>query len=85
MKFHAQRLFSLMKVLALVGVFLSVASCSSGSGSGSKTIYPETFTLTKDVLKDKIMGGWAGQVIGCTFGGPTEFRYKGTMIQEYVP
>lgn len=34
---------------------------------------------------DKIKGGWAGQTIGCTYGGPTEFKYNGTMIQEYVP
>ncbi|GHT31853.1 hypothetical protein AGMMS49574_14330 [Bacteroidia bacterium] len=34
---------------------------------------------------DKIKGGWAGQTIGCTFGGPTEFKYPGTMIQDYTP
>jgi hypothetical protein len=44
-----------------------------------------TITLSKEVLKDKIMGGWAGQTIGVTFGGPTEFRYNGTMIQDYIP
>ncbi len=42
-------------------------------------------TITKDVLKDKIMGGWAGKAIACTFGGPTEFRFQGTMIQDYQP
>jgi len=31
-------------------------------------------TLSKDVLKDKIKGGWAGQTIGVTFGGPYEFN-----------
>src|SRR6185436_6458412 len=44
-----------------------------------------TITLSKDVLKDKIKGGWAGQTVGVTFGGPTEFRYNGTMIQDYIP
>jgi hypothetical protein len=34
---------------------------------------------------DKIRGGWAGQTIGCTYGGPTEFVYQGTMIQDYTP
>jgi hypothetical protein len=43
----------------------------------------ETLSLKKDELRDKIMGGWAGQTIGVTFGGPTEFRFNGTMIQEY--
>ena len=42
-------------------------------------------TLTTDVLRDKIKGGWAGQTIGVTFGGPTEFRYNGTMIPDYTP
>ena len=40
-------------------------------------------TLSKKVLQDKIMGGWAGQTIGVTYGGPTEFRFNGTMIQDY--
>ena len=44
-----------------------------------------TITLPNEVLKDKIKGGWAGQTVGVTFGGPTEFRFCGTMIQDYVP
>ncbi len=45
----------------------------------------ETTKLSLDELRDKIAGGWAGQTIGVTFGGPTEFRYNGTMIQPYEP
>lgn len=45
----------------------------------------EMVTLSQQVLKDKIKGGWAGQTIGVTFGGPTEFRYNGTIIQNYIP
>lgn len=45
---------------------------------------PQQITISKDVLMDKIKGGWAGQTIGCSFGGPTEFKWKGTMIQDYV-
>jgi hypothetical protein len=44
---------------------------------------PRTET-TRTALMDKIKGGWAGQVIGCTFGGPTEFRYQGAMIQDHL-
>jgi len=54
--------------------------CAVTAFSQSKTI-----TLTKDQLKDKIMGGWAGQTIGVTFGGPYEFRFPGTFIQSYQP
>ncbi len=42
-------------------------------------------TLSKATLKDKIKGGWAGQTIGVTFGGATEFKYNGTFIQDYQP
>ncbi|MGZ8516130.1 MAG: ADP-ribosylglycohydrolase family protein, partial [Chitinophagaceae bacterium] len=40
-------------------------------------------TLKKQQLKDKIKGGWAGQTIGVTFGGPYEFRFNGTFIGDY--
>jgi hypothetical protein len=45
----------------------------------------ETVKISKAVLQDKIKGGWAGQVIGCTYGGPTEFQWNGTMIGDHVP
>lgn len=50
-------------------------------------VFPQTrtITLTKEQLKDKIMGGWAGQTIGVTFGGPYEFRFSGSFIQDYEP
>jgi len=34
------------------------------------------------VLRDKIEGGWAGQMIGVSFGAPTEFRFKNAMVPE---
>ena len=56
-------------------------SCQS---SGEKSALPEQVTLSKEVLLDKIKGGWAGQAIGCTYGGPTEFKFQGSLIPEYV-
>ena len=56
-----------------------------GSATAQSTSPPGTMVISKDVLKDKIKGGWAGQTVGVTFGGPTEFRFCGTMIQDYVP
>jgi hypothetical protein len=41
--------------------------------------------ISMATLRDKIKGGWAGQTIGVTFGGPTEFRYNGTIIPDYTP
>jgi hypothetical protein len=44
-----------------------------------------TVTISKQTLKDKIKGGWAGQTIGVTFGGPYEFRFQGSFIGDYQP
>jgi len=34
--------------------------------------------MAMSVLEDKIRGGWAGQMIGLSYGAPTEFRAQGT-------
>ena len=67
-------------VTALVSLSLAWG-CSPSSAPRP----PSGFEITTEVLRDKIRGGWAGQTIGVTYGGPTEFRYNGTMIQDYVP
>lgn len=64
-------------LLAIIGVCL--CGCTPNSP------IPEQITMSRSVLMDKIKGGWAGQAIGCTYGGPTEFKFRGTMIQDYVP
>ena len=40
-----------------------------------------TRRLPQSVLKDKIKGGWAGQMIGVSFGAPTEFKSNGKLIE----
>ncbi len=40
------------------------------------TEVPAEVTMSKEVLLDKIKGGWAGQTIGCTYVGPPEFNYR---------
>jgi hypothetical protein len=46
---------------------------------------PRTILISKQDLQDKIRGGWAGQTIGVTFGGPMEFRFQGSFIGDYQP
>ncbi|HNQ87614.1 MAG TPA: ADP-ribosylglycohydrolase family protein [Verrucomicrobiota bacterium] len=41
----------------------------------------ENRTLSRDALRDKIRGGWAGQMIGVAFGAPTEFRSNGRILE----
>jgi hypothetical protein len=70
-------------LLLLAG--LSLMSAPAAGKVGRPTSLPKTAHLTLDALKDKVKGGWAGQTIGCTFGGPTEFGYRGTIIHAYQP
>ena len=69
------------KSLHYILVALLAVSCSG------KTVMPygKTVTLSEDVLADKIRGGWFAQTIGCTYGGPTEFKFKGGLIQDNQP
>ena len=73
----------IMIVCAIIMLCTSVFSCNQQTKESIGSI-PSELTITKQQLMDKIKGGWAGQTIGCTFGGPTEFRFCGTMIQDYV-
>lgn len=59
-------------------LYLLVALCAVALSCSPKV------EIEKDVLMDKIKGGWAGQAIGCTYGGPTEFRYAGCFIPDSV-
>lgn len=63
-------------------LFVLIA-CESRLSHEKKQSLKSEFTKTE--LLNKIKGGWAGQVIGVTYGGPTEFRFQGTMVNEYVP
>jgi hypothetical protein len=69
MKTYRIRLLGLILVLAL--------SLLCGSNRFLK--------IPKETLRDKIKGGWAGQVIGCAFGGPTEFQFRSTFIPDHQP
>jgi hypothetical protein len=42
----------------------------------------QTRSISLAVLKDKIAGGWAGQMIGVSYGAPTEFRFRNEVIPE---
>lgn len=47
--------------------------------------YKSSTSISRASLNDKIKGGWAGQILGATYGGPTEFRYVGTIMQDSIP
>lgn len=70
---------TILLILTLAAT-LSVMSCFGKKADKM----PTKITLSKQQLMDKIKGGWAGQTIGCTYGGPTEFKFNGSMVQDYV-
>ena len=49
------------------------------SGQACRSGYEEISIVE---LRDKIRGGWAGQMIGVSYGAPTEFRFRGRIIPE---
>ena len=74
---------AVLAAAVLAGAALTGAACRRAGSDGGR---PASKTeLSRAELLDKIRGGWAGQVIGCTFGGPTEFRFPGAMIPDYQP
>jgi hypothetical protein len=42
-------------------------------------------TLSRAAFEDKVRGGWAGQMIGVSFGAPTEFRSNGRILEGNLP
>ncbi|MBO4624340.1 MAG: ADP-ribosylglycohydrolase family protein [Bacteroidales bacterium] len=67
--------------LAALVVVLGLMSCTGQEGPKA---LPSEVKMEKSVLQDKIRGAWAGQVIGCTYGGPTEFKYTGFMHDNFA-
>lgn len=60
------------KTLALIFLTAILTSCI------------KTVTLDDAALMEKIRGGWYAQTIGCTYGGPTEFKFKGCVIPDSI-
>lgn len=81
MKSHRKNLLSSsIGVVAILSLIL-MSACGS---IGTEQKIPSKLKLTPEELMNKIKGGWAGQTIGVTYGGPTEFRYQSKMIPDEV-
>ncbi len=70
-----------IKQITAALALLAAVACNEAS----KVPYGQTVNLDEAVVMDKIRGGWFGQTIGCTYGGPTEFKYKGSIINDEIP
>ncbi len=75
--FRACLCFCKNMLVSLLFVLVVFTSCQTKSTSGTKEI-----ALT--VLQDKIAGGWAGKMLGVSYGGPTEFVAHGTPLDDSI-
>ena len=64
-------------VAALLALALAGASSSQAQAAGVRRI-------SRTALEDKIRGGWAGQMIGVSYGAPTEFKSNGKIIEGEI-
>ena len=60
---------------SLPALALVISTCAAPEGD-------EFQEISLADLRDKIAGGWAGQMIGVSYGAPTEFRYREEIIPE---
>jgi len=67
-----------MRQLFTVAVLISVSLNAQPASRGMREI-------SRASLQDKIRGGWAGQMIGVSFGAPTEFKSNGKIIEGALP
>ena len=67
-------------IIWLLMAFFFIADLAAAVHKGKKEV-----VLSEQSLRDKVKGAWAGQTLGCSYGGPTEFKFLGTIIQDYIP
>jgi hypothetical protein len=65
-----------IQVIFISTLMLMIISCKNSS--------EEYRTIKAEVLRDKIAGGWAGKMIGVTYGAPTEFRAQGKIYTDSI-
>jgi hypothetical protein len=63
-------------IICYVIVVIAVVSCKNSSD--------EFRTISSVALRDKIAGGWAGKMIGVTYGAPTEFRAEAKTFEDTI-
>ena len=66
----------------VLNLILSIIVLASVSCSSDKNM--DTRVISNEILKDKIAGGWAGKMIGVTYGAPTEFKAQGKTFEDSI-
>jgi len=71
------------KFIAL-GLLLSLLATHVPAAAPRLRVKTEPRRISRAALEDKIRGGWAGQMIGVSYGAPTEFRSNGKIIETNI-
>jgi hypothetical protein len=72
----------LRRTVALALISASIPVLAAGDGVGNAQ---QVRTISRQAFEDKVRGGWAGQMIGVSFGAPTEFSSNGKIIEGDLP
>ncbi|MBE0700047.1 MAG: ADP-ribosylglycohydrolase family protein, partial [Anaerolineaceae bacterium] len=68
----------ILPIFLLVSLTILLANCQN-----PQTIFPFQTSYRRlpiSVYRKKMMAGWLGQMVGVSFGSPTEFQYLGKII-----
>jgi hypothetical protein len=68
-------------IRGLVALSVCAALSLSAAAAGKDALRK----IPREVLRDKIEGGWAGQMIGVSYGAPTEFRSNAKILEGELP
>ncbi len=71
------RIIIAVLLILIIGITLQAVRAKNSSGVKARS-------LSRQVLEDKIRGGWAGQMIGVSFGAPTEFKSNGKINEGEI-
>ncbi len=90
-KKHAGRFETRPYVAAMLVILcgcVTIETYEDGSGAVSVGIAPardrEELRIDLATFDDKIRGGWAGQMAGVCYGDPTEFRWRGRIVDAQL-
>lgn len=75
-----RRIFLIIITMTIFASFHPLAHLQSISLTSNRT--PESRRLPAEIYRQKMIAGWLGQMLGVSYGQPTEFRYLGRIIPE---
>jgi hypothetical protein len=89
MKTKHSRLLERVTICMVLGAgsagLMSLSPARAVERTAAGSVKPEFRRLSVKEYRDKMKAGWIGQIIGVSWGGPTEGRYQTIMPLEKMP